>query len=342
MKQKNGAENAGSIAYNRLDFQISQAMLLAVEWEDCEDYTIVMDFYEDIAIFEGIQGNVSLFQIKTSEEPFTLSHILREDWFKKLCKHIKAYGDRVKELSLITNCPIKLKNGTIKKDKKTYITKVLSGDLLQKVLKNIEEEQEIPKQLLDDILTHRKTTLGIDNHDHLSEKFFADFIQRKYSSIELRLANAITTTVRELLRTAQKEESLSIDTEEDYVFQLKGVSKETLNKVIEDAAYVEPLDFDTVEKFTPLEIRDTLYKPYIELLNDRKKNRSSYKNIYFSLKNVVTHELLRPKETVWQFCCRCVNTCICKDEKIRIYSQISPKHYLELLALNIYFVHHKL
>ena len=79
MKRNNGGDNAGSMAYNRLDFQISQAMLLAVEWEDFEDYTIVMDFYEDVAIFEGAQGKVSLFQIKTNEESFSLSHILSKE-----------------------------------------------------------------------------------------------------------------------------------------------------------------------------------------------------------------------------------------------------------------------
>lgn len=342
MKRNNGGDNAGSMAYNRLDFQISQAMLLAVEWEDFEDYTIVMDFYEDVAIFEGAQGKVSLFQIKTNEESFSLSHILSKEWFKKLCEHMVTYAHRVKELSLITNCPIKLENRVIRKDKKTYVTKVLSGDSLQTLLRNVGKKEAFTKEQLDNVLTHRKTPLGIDNHDKVAEKFFADYLQGRYSSIELRLAKVISATVRDLLRTAQKVENVSTDTAEDLVLQQKGVTKGMINRVIEGAAYVEPLDYDDVKKYAPAEIIEKLSLPFIELLNDRKKNRGAYKNIYYPLKEVVINEPFLPGETMWQFCCRCVDKCIRNNEQMQIYAHVSPEYYLELLALNIHIVHYKL
>lgn len=342
MKKKNGAENAGSMAYNRLDFQINQAMLLAVEWESLEDYTIVMDFYEDVAIFEGEQGKISLFQIKTNEESFSLSHILRNDWFKKLCDYIVTYAYRVKELSLITNCPIKLKNNAIRKDKKTYVTKVLSGEALQALLKNVDKNGVFSKEQLDNVLTHRKTPLGIDNHDMVAEKIFADYLQEKYSSIELKLANVISATVRELLRTAQKQENVSTDTAEELVLLQKGVTKDMINRVIEEAAYVEPLDYDDVKKHAPAAIIEKLRLPYIELLNDRKKNRGAYKSIYYPLKEVVINESYLPHETLWQFCCRCVDKCIRNNKQMQIYAHVSPEYYLELLALNIHIVHYKL
>ncbi len=342
MKKNNEGDNAGSLAYNRLDFQISQAMLLAVEWESFEDFTIVMDFYEDVAIFEGAQGKISMFQIKTNEESFSFSHILRQKWFKKLCNHMVTYAHRVKELSLITNCPIKLVNNEIRKDKKTYVTKVLSGDSLQALLENVGNKGAFSKEQLDNVLTHRKTPLGIDNHDKVAEKIFADYLQGRYSSIEIRLANAISATVRDLLSTAQKKENVSTDTAEDLVLQQKGVTKGMINRVIEGAAYVEPLDYDDVEKYAPAAIIEKLRLPYIELLNDRKKNRGAYKNIYYPLKEVVINESFLPGETMWQFCCRCADKCTCNNEQMRVYAHVSPEYYLELLALNIHIVHYKL
>lgn len=43
---------SGSIAYNRLDMQVSQALHMAIELFDSLDYLLVLDYYDDITLFE--------------------------------------------------------------------------------------------------------------------------------------------------------------------------------------------------------------------------------------------------------------------------------------------------
>lgn len=45
-------ETSGSMAYNRLDMQVSQALCMAIELYDSLDYLFVMDHYDDITIFD--------------------------------------------------------------------------------------------------------------------------------------------------------------------------------------------------------------------------------------------------------------------------------------------------
>ena len=55
---------AGSLSYNRLDMQISQVLHLAIELYDSLDYLFVLDFYDDIALFDNENYNGVVVPVK--------------------------------------------------------------------------------------------------------------------------------------------------------------------------------------------------------------------------------------------------------------------------------------
>lgn len=101
---------SGSLAYNRLDMQVSQAIHMAVELFDNLDYLLVLDHYDDISIFdsENSPAVVSYYQMKSHEESITISTVIREEWLPKLYQHLSNKEWNVKELGLITPCVLKI------------------------------------------------------------------------------------------------------------------------------------------------------------------------------------------------------------------------------------------
>ncbi len=66
---------AGSLAYNRLDMQVSQALHMAIELFPNLNYLLVLDHYDDITIFDDDKSpkNVSYYQMKTNEESISIN-----------------------------------------------------------------------------------------------------------------------------------------------------------------------------------------------------------------------------------------------------------------------------
>lgn len=339
---KKGVDISGSLSYNRLDFQISQAMLLVVEWYACEDFTIVMDFYEDIAVFEGKNGPVSFFQIKTSEEPITIGKILSQQWLHELCSYLVTHANRVKEISLVTSSPIKLQKGSLRKLEKDCAVKLLNAEQMSNFLAAIEKAYGVPKEQIEEKLTYRCTKLGVRNHERFAQSKFVDLLQSQYESIEVKLAKSIAVTIRAALQRAQKEESIDASTPEETALKLKGVEKKFIKTIIENSVFVEPLEEEDIKKFAPPELHDKLYKPLFQLITDQRKNSSYYKYAYHKLKEIVRKNTVDPNETIWQYSLRCVQVAYATDQSFATYVRSSVEYYAELLAMNIYLAFMKL
>lgn len=119
---------SGSMSYNRLEMQVSQTLHMAIEFFDNLDYLLVLDYYDDITLFENESNPeiVSYYQMKTNEESISISTAIREDWLTKLYAQLERPEWIVKELGLITNCPLKVsvsmkgENGKNKRETKSY------------------------------------------------------------------------------------------------------------------------------------------------------------------------------------------------------------------------------
>ena len=68
---------AGSLAYNRLDMQISQTLHMAIELFDDLNYLLVLDYYDDITLFDLDKEPmvVSYYQMKTNEQVIQIDGI---------------------------------------------------------------------------------------------------------------------------------------------------------------------------------------------------------------------------------------------------------------------------
>ena len=170
---------SGSLAYNRLDMQVSQAIHMAVELFDNLDYLLVLDHYDDISIFdsENSPAVVSYYQMKSHEESITISTVIREEWLPKLYQHLSNKEWNVKELGLITPCVLKITasstdgiKGQVFSSEKTPF---LSMDSITqaKIKKDIGTALSISPDTVDlSKFVHIRTTLTIAKHRDIAEQ----------------------------------------------------------------------------------------------------------------------------------------------------------------------------
>ena len=101
---------AGSLAYNRFEMQVSQTLHMAIELYSDLNYLLVLDHYDDITLFDDdvAPETVSYYQMKTSEDSISIDTAISEEWVAKLYEQLSEPEWEVKELGLITNCPLKV------------------------------------------------------------------------------------------------------------------------------------------------------------------------------------------------------------------------------------------
>ena len=100
----------GSLTYNRFEMQVSQTLHMAIELYSDLNYLLVMDHYDDITLFDDDVSPeaVSYYQMKTSEDSISIDTAISEAWVAKLYEQLSNPEWMVKELGLITNCPLKV------------------------------------------------------------------------------------------------------------------------------------------------------------------------------------------------------------------------------------------
>lgn len=92
-------KKSGSLAYNRFEMQISQALHMAIELYPNLNYLLVLDHYDDITLFDDdvLPETVSYYQMKTSEDSISIDTAISEDWIATVYK-----GNIIK--NLIMDC----------------------------------------------------------------------------------------------------------------------------------------------------------------------------------------------------------------------------------------------
>lgn len=103
-------KKSGSLAYNRFEMQISQTLHMAIELYSNLNYLLVLDHYDDITLFDDdvTPETVSYYQMKTSEDSISIDTAISEAWVAKLYEQLSNPQWIIKELGLITNCPLKV------------------------------------------------------------------------------------------------------------------------------------------------------------------------------------------------------------------------------------------
>lgn len=245
-------KTSGSMAFNRLDMQISQAILLSIEVYTNLDFLLVMDFYDDIALFDDSKNpnSVCYYQMKTTEPHFTFNTIISNEWLDKLYEHINNSQYIINELALITNCPIKETEQPVKeyKNSRTAFT-LFNENTKNKITKDISLHFNIPEDKVDlSKFVHIKTNLTINKHKDLAEHELADFLYNDYKNISYDSIKVIYQSLVMLLTKKQEYEAIEKTASFETVRKHKGVSKDDIQSIINRTLLIRIPPFETLSK----------------------------------------------------------------------------------------------
>lgn len=291
--------SAGSMAYNRFELQLSETLHMAIELYDSLDYLLVLDYYDDITLFDNDVDPqfVSYYQVKSNEESISISTAIKESWLVKMYAQLQRTDWIVKELGLITNCPLKITEkiideyGNEKKSTKSFKAEKTAFEKFNpQTIARIKED--IAKKLnlkLEEVdlskFVHMRTTLSITSHREIVEQQMSSFLYEKYSKITVETVRTIYNSMLDILTKRQQYETLPDDADFTFVRQKKGVSKNDFARVIEEAIIISIPTFAEIEKY--IDFKEDKYKAtyeYTKLMADSQIKTELFMSLFRKVK----------------------------------------------------------
>lgn len=332
-------KKAGSLAYNRIDMQVSQCLHMAIELYPDVNYLLVLDHYDDITVFDddSLPTTVSFYQMKTSEDSISIDTAISQDWIAKLYEQLSCSDWFVKELGLITNSPLKVivklkdSNGHLHQEEKSYSSErtpftAFNPAVVDKIKHDIAKRKNI---LEDDVdlskFAHMRTTLSIPRHREIVEQELASFLYVQYPKITIESAKTIFASMMDLLSRRQSCERLDKDAGFTEVRRNKGVSKSDFSRIIENAMYIAVPEFSEIERlmqYSEDEKMKASYE-YTKIMSDVKGNSESFSALFLQIKNLCRQYPRNQDEKVQDYCER-INELLINKSPIygRIYISI--------------------
>ncbi|MCY1714017.1 dsDNA nuclease domain-containing protein [Caproiciproducens galactitolivorans] len=330
-------KKSGSLAYNRLDMQVSQVFHLAIELYDTSDYLMVLDHEDDITIYDDqlLHDSVSFYQMKTKDDSISLTTAITEGWLEKLYSHMDTPDVFVKELGLITNCPLKLDRQLLSADRTPF------GDFGQTHIQAIKTDIARRRGIaLDDVdlskMVHMRTTLSIDAHQRIVSDEASDFLVRRFPQIKVQVVKTIVAAVFDVLGRRQAYERLPENASYEEVANKKGFSRTMFDRIIRASMKVNIPEFYWLVDHCkiPSEKKDQAALAYTSVLADSNGNTDSFIDVFDSLESVVSSISISDGETLWDFACRCKRGLL--RQKKRMIVVYRNGYYIEILAMCIY------
>lgn len=288
--------SSGSMSYNRFEMQVSQTLHMAIEIFDNLDYLFILDYYDDITIFdkESNPETVSYFQMKTNEESISINTAITKDWLVKMYAQLENTDWLVKELGLITNCPLvvsvttKKDNGKNEKERKLFTSEKTSflefnPITISKIKEDIAKKKGIDVDSVD--LTkffHIRTTLSIPRHREIVEQEMGDFLHSKYPRITMDSVKTIFGSMMDILTRRQQYELLDDSASFSEVRNKKGVSKRDFERVIEEAMLISIPTFEEILRVLSFQ-EDDKYKAsyeYTLILSDAQTKSETFTSLF--------------------------------------------------------------
>jgi hypothetical protein len=322
---------SGSLSYNRFEMQVSQTLLMAIELFDSLDYLLVLDYYDDITLFENEKKPdvVSYYQMKTNEEAISISTAISEDWFVKMYAQLEHPEWLVKELGLITNCPLKVtvkindSGGKTKQQTKAYTAEKTSFNnfnsiTIDKIKQDIALKKGIKPEDVDlEKFVHIRTTLSIPKHREIVEQELGDFLHKKYPRITMDVVKTILGAMLDILTKRQQYELLAENAPHNEVREKKGITKDDFSRVIEEAIVISIPPFSEILSVTGLS-DDEKYKAsfeYTKIMSDSQAKIESFSNLFSKIRKLCGIQQKDSNESVWQYINRLCDQ-VCKDNFI--------------------------
>lgn len=295
-------KTSGSMAYNRLDMQISQAILLSIEIYNNLDFLLVMDYYDDITVFDDSKNpnSVCYYQMKTTEPHFTFNTIISNEWIDKLFEHFNNSQYIINELGLITNCPIKETDRPTKEysNERTKFTS-FSENTKNKIIKDISSHFNIPEEEVDlSKFVHLKTNLTITKHKDLAEHELADFLYKDYKNISYDSIKVIYQSLVMLLTKKQEYENLEEIEDFENIKKHKGVSKNDIKSIIKHTLLIRIPQFDVLDKvfkFDDAKKREAALE-YSKILADSTTKSDAFYNLVEKIDYLIHENQIQKNE----------------------------------------------
>lgn len=309
--------SSGSMSYNRFEMQVSQTLHMAIEIFDNLDYLFILDYYDDITIFdkENNPETVSYFQMKTNEESISINTAIKNDWLVKMYAQLENTDWLVKELGLITNCPLVV-SVTTKKDngKNSTERKLLTSEktsfmelnpiTINKIKEDIAKKKGIDVNSVD--LTkffHIRTTLSIPSHREIVEQEMGDFLHNKYPRITMDSVKTIFGAMMDILTRRQQYELLNDSATFLEVRNKKGISKHDFERVIEEAMLISIPSFNEISRILNFQ-DDDKYKAsyeYTLILSDSQIKSETFTNLFTKVRTMMKENKREPEKSFKQY-----------------------------------------
>lgn len=309
---------AGSRSYNRLDMQVSQVLHMAIELYPNLNYLFILDHYDDITLFddENTLNAVSYYQMKTSEDSISVDTAISEAWFAKLYEQLKEPQWLVKEIGLITNCPLRITvitmgaNGKRTKAEKAYSAErtpisSFKAQVIEKIKADIAKRNDSNIEDVDlSKFVHMRTTLSIPKHKEIVEQEMNDFLQKQYPRITIESAKTIFRTMMDILTRCQGYELLDKDAPFEQVREKKGMSKTDFSRVIDNAMLIAIPDFQEIEKYLSLDQNEKYAASYeyTKIITDLKSKSDSFTAVFMRTRNLCADHPKENNESVQDYC----------------------------------------
>lgn len=342
-------EKAGSMAYNRLDMQVSQALYMAIELYDSLDYLFVMDQYDDITIFDISSDPflVSYYQMKTHESSICIDTVLSHKWLAKLYRHFDKPEWLIKELGLITNCELDIsfkvedsQGKTIKRKKTLNAERTpfckFPIVVVDRIKNDLSERLNIPCEEVDlSKFVHMRTVLAIANHRDIAEHKVTQFLSDRYSGIKVETAKIIFKSMLTLLSEKQSYERLGDNADFGSIVRKKGVYKKDIKKIIDDSILIsmpQASDILKMARYFGEEERGKIGSAYMQVVADQECQRESYKSVIYKVKEIVIENPYTGDIGISEHLEKLCESLYSRYPNLRL---IYDKYYIIVLAMSI-------
>ena len=335
--EMNKNDISGSRTKNRLTVQISYAMQLIMEYYSM-DYVILMDYIEDVVIIENPEDpiGIHLYQVKTksTDKQYTLTTVIKDEWFQKLYKNTQKFVGNVEEASLVCNTDIVNKQENIFTNERNCLEDYKDNPNVKKIVKAIAEDLKISEDEVDlSRFFFVKSNLSTKGHKDEVEHQFESFLLKEDSALQIATSRAIFRTIYDELDAKFNWELDEDCSDLNEIYKKKGIVSSDINATITTGLAVQLPDanqlFNSFNISSAREIRE-----YTQRYSLIKMDMFSKKEVLINTKKYIisaisetvndgVEEFSDILEAVYEKCAG--------DEKIA--TAYSEEYYLKLLIM---------
>ena len=252
----------------------------------------------------------------------------------------------VKELGLITNCPLKVsvsvkdENGKKKTETKSYTSEKTAFEkfnpiTVEKIKQDIATKKGITADEVDlSKFVHMRTILSIPKHKEIVEQEMGEFLNTRYPRITIDVVKTIFNAMMEILTKRQQYELLSDDATYCEVRQKKGISKQDFTRVIDEAMIISIPTFDEVLRVANLQ-NDDKYKAsyeYTKIMTDSNGKSESFTSVFVKVRKLIENQKFTSGQLIWEYANGICDELYSKEPMIEL---IYNRMYVSVLTICI-------